>query len=85
MRFVITGIMHVYRIIIILSMMVTIILYCIHTMAKPAILKATMSEIRICDENNRLICRHPRSYKDFPRYITDVAHMPEHHQYYKRN
>ena len=33
MRFVITGIMHVYRIIIILSMMVTIILYCIHTMA----------------------------------------------------
>ena len=57
------------------------VLYTYH--GKPAILKATMSEIRICDENNRLICRHPRSYKDFPRYITDVAHMPEHHQYYK--
>ena len=26
---------------------------------KPAILKATMTEIRICDEYNRLICRHP--------------------------
>ena len=32
---------------------------------KPAILKATMTEIRICDEYNRLICRHPRSYRDF--------------------
>ena len=27
---------------------------------KLAILKATMTEIRICDEYNRLICRHPR-------------------------
>ena len=25
---------------------------------KPAMLKATMSEIRICDENNRLLCTH---------------------------
>ena len=33
MRFVITGIMHVYRRIIILSMMATITLYCTHTMA----------------------------------------------------
>lgn len=32
---------------------------------KSAILKATMTEIRICDEYNRLICRHPRSYRDF--------------------
>ena len=32
---------------------------------KPAILKATMTEIRICDEYNRLICRHPRSYRDY--------------------
>ena len=50
---------------------------------KPAILKATMSEIRICDENNRLICRHIRSYKDFPRYITKDEHMPAEHKYYK--
>ena len=35
-----------------------------------------MSEIRICDENNRLLCKHVRSYKDFPRYITDDSHMP---------
>ena len=32
---------------------------------KPVILKATITEIRICDENNRLICTHPRSYKRF--------------------
>lgn len=50
---------------------------------KPALLKATMSEIRICDENNRLICSHPRSYKDFPRYVTEESHMPAEHQYYK--
>lgn len=50
---------------------------------KPAILKATLSEIRICDENNRLICTHQRSYKQFPLYITDDTHMPPAHQYYK--
>ena len=50
---------------------------------KPAILKATMTEIWICDEYNRLICRHPRSYRDFPLYITDDSHMPPEHLYYK--
>ena len=49
----------------------------------PAMLKATMSEIRICDENNRLLCKHPRSYKKFPLYITDEGHMPSEHIYYK--
>ena len=57
------------------------VLYTYH--GHPAILKATMSEIRICDENNRLICTHQRSYKDFPRYITDETHMPAEHLYYK--
>ncbi len=52
-------------------------------LGKPAILKATMTEIRICDANNRLICTHPRSYKRFPIYITDDSHMPADHQYYK--
>ena len=42
---------------------------------KPAILKATPSEIRICDQYNRLICTHRRSYKDFPLYITTDEHM----------
>lgn len=42
-----------------------------------------MTEIRICDEYNRLICRHPRSYRDFPLYITDDNHMPPEHLYYK--
>jgi len=37
---------------------------------KPAILKATASEIRICDQYNRLICTHKRSYREFPLYIT---------------
>ena len=50
---------------------------------RPAILKATMNEVRICDEYNRLICRHQRSYRDFPLYITDDAHMPSEHLYYK--
>ncbi len=57
------------------------VLYTYH--GKPAILKATMSEIRICDENNRLLCKHARSYKDFPRYITEESHMPPQHQYYR--
>ena len=50
---------------------------------KPAILKATPSEIRICDQYNRLICIHRRSYKDFPLYITKDEHMPAEHLYYK--
>ena len=57
------------------------VLYTRHGM--PAMLKATMSEIRICDENNRLLCKHPRSYKKFPLYITDEGHMPPEHVYYK--
>ena len=50
---------------------------------RPAMLKATMTEIRICDENNRLLCKHQRAYKAFPRYITDDSHMPSEHLYYK--
>lgn len=50
---------------------------------QPAILKATMAEIRICDQNNKLICTHRRSYKDFPKYITKPEHMKPEHQYYK--
>ena len=50
---------------------------------QPAILKATMAEIRICDRNNKLICTHRRSYKDFPKYITKPEHMAPGHQYYK--
>ena len=50
---------------------------------KPAILKATPSEIRICDQYNRLICTHKRSYKEFPLYITTDEHMRPEHLYYK--
>jgi hypothetical protein len=50
---------------------------------QPAILKATLAEIRICDRNNRFICRHSRSYSDFPLYITDDSHMKPEHLYYK--
>lgn len=49
---------------------------------KPAILKATMGEIKICDKNNRLICTHRRSYKEFPKYITKAEHMKPEHRYY---
>ena len=50
---------------------------------QPAILKATPTEIMICDRNNRFICKHKRSYKDFPKYITDDSHMKPEHLYYK--
>ena len=50
---------------------------------KSAIVKATVSEIRICDQYNRLICKHKRSYKDFPKYITEDSHMRPKHLYYK--
>lgn len=50
---------------------------------KSAIIKATASEIRICDEYNRLICKHKRSYRDFPKYITEDSHMRPEHLYYK--
>ena len=50
---------------------------------KPAILKATSKEIRICDQYNRLICKHRRSYKEFPLYVTEDSHMRPEHLYYK--
>lgn len=50
---------------------------------KPVILKATMFDITICDENNRLICTHKRAYFVFPKYITKEEHMPANHGYYK--
>lgn len=50
---------------------------------QPAILKATPKEIRICDRYNRLICKHVRAYKEFPRYITEDSHMKPEHLYYK--
>jgi hypothetical protein len=50
---------------------------------QPAILKATLAQIRICDRNNRLICKHSRSYREFPLYITEDSHMKPEHLYYK--
>lgn len=49
---------------------------------KPAIVKAGFSEIQICDQYNRLLWTHHRSYKKFPRYITEASHMPPHHRFY---
>ncbi len=42
-----------------------------------------MAELRICDKNNKLICTHRRSYKDFPKYITKTEHMKPEHRYNK--
>lgn len=50
---------------------------------KPAILKASFSDVKICDENNRLIATHKRVYGPFPKYITDDSHMPASHSFYK--
>lgn len=55
--------------------------YTLH--GKPAILKASFHEIVICDEYNRLLCRHKRAYADFPKYITVDEHMPKEHLFYK--
>ena len=50
---------------------------------KPVILKATIFKISICDENNRLICEHDRSYEKYPKYITKSEHMPARHRFYQ--
>lgn len=49
---------------------------------KPAILKASFDKIIICDQYNKILCTHSRSYKTFPKYITEVSHMPPEHLYY---
>lgn len=50
---------------------------------QPVILKATATDIKICDKNNRLICTHKRSYAKFPLYVTKDEHMPAPHRFYK--
>ncbi len=49
---------------------------------KPAILKATMSEVVICDVYNRLLSKHARLYGSNPLYSTHPEDMPPHHQFY---
>ena len=49
---------------------------------KPVILKATLSTISICDENNRLLCTHDRLYRQYPKYSTKPEHMPPEHRFY---
>lgn len=56
-----------------------------HTYYKQSVtLKVSFFDILVCDSMNRLICRHTRAYKPFPKYITAEEHMPENHQYYFR-
>ena len=50
---------------------------------KTVVVKATFTDIKIVDENNCLIYKHPRSYKVFPKYITIDSHMPSSHRFYK--
>ena len=50
---------------------------------KSVMIKASFTEIKITDENNNLIFKHPRSYKVFPKYITEESHMPSSHRYWK--
>lgn len=38
---------------------------------KSVMIKASFTEIKITDENNNLIFKHPRSYKVFLKYITE--------------
>lgn len=50
---------------------------------KSLVLKASGTEIVVCDRDNRFICRHERSYREFPKYVTEDSHMPAEHRYYK--
>ena len=50
---------------------------------KSVMIKATFTEIKIVDTNNSLIYKHTRSYKAFPKYITEDSHMPSSHRYWK--
>jgi len=52
-------------------------------LGEPAIIKATPSEVIICDKYNRVIYKHQRSYKNWPKYITCDEHMKPEHLYYK--
>ena len=52
-------------------------------LGKPAILKATVGEARICDERNKLPCVHPRAYERLPLCIADDSHMPPEHAFAK--
>ena len=45
-------------------------------------LKVSYFDIIICDSMNRMICRHTRAYKPYPKYITLENHMPVSHRYY---
>ena len=49
---------------------------------KPVVVKATAGEVKICDENNRLVCTHARVYSTFPKYVTKPEHMPSNHRFY---
>ena len=46
------------------------------------LLKATASEICICNVDNTEICRHKRAYSRFPKYITEDSHMPQNHRFF---
>ena len=50
---------------------------------KPVMIKASFTEVKIVDENNSLIYKHSRSYKKFPKYVTEDSHMPSAHLYWK--
>ncbi len=49
---------------------------------KSVMIKATFTDIKIVDMNNSLIFKHSRSYKPFPKYITEESHMPSSHRFY---
>jgi transposase len=48
-------------------------------LGKPIIVKASFTEIVLCDQHNQFICKHKRAYKEFPKYITNADHMPASH------
>ncbi len=51
--------------------------------SKPAIVRASFTEVVVLDGNNREIARHRRIYNAFPLYSTFMEHMPPAHRFYK--
>lgn len=49
---------------------------------KPAVLRASTSEVVITDENNRLLAKHRRIYNEYPKNVTDPAHLHPEHAFY---
>lgn len=52
-------------------------------LSESVIVKASWSDLVICDQNNQVIARHKRQYEQYELYSTQTDHMPPDHQFYQ--